>query len=343
MCVIVYVPVGKKISKNELMDCFDYNSDGCGMAWIKDNKVNYTKGYTNFEVFYDCMKDTINNDNIDRVFHFRITSRGTTNVYQTHPFMLSDKKDDMDKLDYCGETPVLFMNGTITTQKVIKGLNDTASFIIDELSNGTYDFNNKKDLNRIDKLTGAKWAIVQTTGVELVGNFDEEDGIFFSNLYHRWYNYNNYYTSYSKSSKSNKFEIDNADWYGEWLDREYGADVANVYYDSMWFDDTTPTQALGIALEYYQLRNDDKVDEFDDYNFYYDDCFYYDYTFNDLIDEFDCEIDGGYEPKTLADYFPEKSKDIQLLDECATNKSFRDKISSSIISVKKLCGLVDDD
>ena len=200
MCVIIYAPKGKKISKNELKEAYDYNDDGCGMAWIEGGKVHYSKGYTNFEVFYNCMETKITNTTIDRVFHFRITSRGTTNCYQTHPFLASDDKKDMELLDYTGTTPVLFMNGTITKQKLYNGLNDTASYIIDNLSDNKINLSSKSTIKKIDKETGSKWAIVETSGVTLVGTFEEEDGLYFSNTYHRWSYWTNY--SYNKSTKS---------------------------------------------------------------------------------------------------------------------------------------------
>lgn len=232
MCVIIYLPINTKINKQDLKDAFNYNDDGAGIAWIKDGKVHYTKGYTKFDDFCKANMDIINDDSIERVIHFRITSRGTTNPFQTHPFMLSDNTDDMKKLDYTGTNPVLFMNGTILQQKLIEGLNDTASFIVDTLYNSSLRFDNKNDLKFIDNYTGAKWAIVETTGVTLIGDFDVVDGVYYSNLYH---------TIYSRGYSTYEALIEE------------------------WSDD-------GI---------DDAIDE---YELFDDDCFYTDYSLEDLVD-----------------------------------------------------------
>lgn len=200
MCVIIYAPIGVEFDYDDLKDAFDFNPDGAGIGWVKDGLVSYSKGYVSYKDFVNHMSDIIDDTSMDRVIHFRITSRGKTSKAQCHPFLLSDDSREAGLLDYMGKRTIMFMNGTITDQKLISGLNDTASFIIDTLYDSNLKYDNDADLNIIDKLTGAKWAIMSTEGVSLVGEFDMIEGRYYSNTYHtfiRSYSSDYDYTSYN--------------------------------------------------------------------------------------------------------------------------------------------------
>ena len=362
MCVIIYAPKGKKISKNELKEAYDYNDDGCGMAWIEGGKVHYSKGYTNFEVFYNCMETKITNTTIDRVFHFRITSRGTTNCYQTHPFLASDDKKDMELLDYTGTTPVLFMNGTITKQKLYNGLNDTASYIIDNLSDNKINLSSKSTIKKIDKETGSKWAIVETSGVTLVGTFEEEDGLYFSNTYHKWSYWTNY--SYNKSTKSYTKTVkdyygedyfDESEWYADIIESSFGYDALSIYYDALYYDMLEPAEALKVVVNYVKDEFDNEYnlsENFDDYEVNYDKCTFEECTYDDyevaslfseyedyrdyLYAEEELDDDEDFEyPESLSDLFPRRETDV------GNDSALKDWIDCTILSLKELCGLTD--
>lgn len=358
MCVIIYLPINTKISEEELRDAFDYNDDGAGIAWVKDGKVNYSKGYKTFTEFYKENLDIIDDSNIERVIHFRITSRGKTSSAQCHPFLLSNKKDNMGLLDYQGDTPVLFMNGTISNQKLISGLNDTASYIIENLYGSNINFSNSQDLKMIDKLTGAKWAIVETTGVSLVGDFEEDCGVFYSNLYHRWYsNYwtasitkdYDYYNYYGFDDLYDQYDDDkagweNEEWYADWLEKEYGYDTVGVYYDRLWYEGLTPNEALNVALNYI-LEQDECNSEtkYDEYTYCDDDVFYKHYDVEELLEDYNGTLGSLYEEESdlelldyenltsLADLFPPKEdkKNITIYEE-SDKKDYLNNINAPI-------------
>lgn len=324
-CVIIYLKKGVKISKDELKDAFDYNDDGGGIAWVKNEKVYYSKGYKTFKEFYNENVNIIDDDSIERVIHFRITSRGETSAAQCHPFLLSDNKDDMALLNYEGKTTVLFMNGTIFNQKLISGLNDTASYIINNLYDNGYDF------KMIDKDTGAKWAIVESTGVSLFGDFEEDNGVYYSNLYHRWNYWSNLGNNYSNDSlfydcygfddiydkDDDKDGWGNEEFYGDWLEEEYSEDAAWVYFDSLYYDGLTPNQALNIALEYILEHGLAESDKSFEYTISGDDVFEKHYTVEELLeDEDDLELLELSNISSLADLFPPKEdKCVDVCDE----------------------------
>lgn len=292
-CVIIYLKKGVKISKDELKDAFNSNPDGAGIAYIKNEKVHYSKGYKTFKEFYNKNLNIIDDDSIERVIHFRITSRGETLPEQCHPFLLSDNKEDMALLNYEGKTTVLFMNGTIFNQKLISGLNDTASYIIENL------YDNGHDFKMISKDTGAKWAIVESTGVSLFGDFEEDDGVYYSNLYHRHDYWSNLANSYSNDSLfydcydfddinndyDDKDGWENEEFYGDWLEEEYGEDASWVYFDSVYYDGLTPNQALNIALEYILENGLAESDKSFEYTINNDDVFEKHYTIDELLED----------------------------------------------------------
>lgn len=202
MCVIIYCPKGTKIKKSELKDAFSYNSDGAGLGWIdKKGFINYKKGFMNFNNFWKECKKIINNVEIERVCHFRIGTSGGNIKGLTHPYIL-DSKSNKKKLKYSGKKSICFMNGVLNNQSIIEGLNDTASFIILESKK-------KRDIRKEMIKQSPKWAIISTDGVELIGDYECENGIYYSNFNHRYYNNDIFYYSdifkYTKNNKNIKY------------------------------------------------------------------------------------------------------------------------------------------
>lgn len=82
MCIIVAKEknVGLPTYK-QLLNCFEYNNDGAGFMYVKNNKVIIDKGYMTWKKFYKryqklCRKFN-NFENQSLIMHFRIgTSSG---------------------------------------------------------------------------------------------------------------------------------------------------------------------------------------------------------------------------------------------------------------------------
>lgn len=181
MCVIIYSKIGTEINENELKEAWETNPDGGGYAIIENGKVYYKKGFMKFNEFLNDFRK-YNNKNYEKIIHFRITSKGATNRRQTHPF----KKNNPNITEYTGKKPVYFMNGTISNLTLEKGLNDTATYIR-KYKNGIKA--NQAGINILSQATDCRWATATPNGIFISDDFIKEDGLYYSNLNHKYLNY----------------------------------------------------------------------------------------------------------------------------------------------------------
>lgn len=196
MCIIIYSKKGTKIEENELKEAWETNPDGGGYAILKGNRIYYRKGFMNYHEFLNSFRK-YNNKNYEKIVHFRITSKGTTNKRQTHPF----KKNNPNITEYIGKRPVYFMNGTISNLTLEKGLNDTATYIR-KYRNGIRA--NQQGIDILSQATGCRWAVATPRGIFVSDDFIEEDGLYYSNLNHKYINY--YYSI--KADPKNYYEYE---------------------------------------------------------------------------------------------------------------------------------------
>jgi predicted glutamine amidotransferase len=96
MCIAIYKPAGKVLSRELLKNCFDNNSDGCGFSYVQtDNEGNShlkAKKTMYFEVFYrQYLRATRLEPTSPFLIHFRIGTHGVLSRYNCHPFII-DKK-----------------------------------------------------------------------------------------------------------------------------------------------------------------------------------------------------------------------------------------------------------
>ena len=120
------------------------------------------------------------------VYHFRISTQAGVNPEMTHPFPLSNQREDMKALDVicgCG----IAHNGIIrlTTDPTEKEYSDTAIFITDYLSKiirKKADLRDPVTLELIWQLAKSKFAIMDNSGyIATVGHFIDDHGLLFSN------------------------------------------------------------------------------------------------------------------------------------------------------------------
>lgn len=191
MCVIIFVPKNEVISDEELVNAWTVNPDGAGYAIQKDGKVEFKRGFMDFQNFYNAISPLIGNYNL--LLHFRISTSDSVNRVQTHPY----KKGNVTLTEGVTERPVICMNGIISGQKEYKNCNDTMSFIIDNKE--AFEVVNQNVLNIIEEATGAKWAVMKPDEVLLSSKFVKQDGRYYSNTNHLW-TYS-YYKSYNKKNR----------------------------------------------------------------------------------------------------------------------------------------------
>jgi hypothetical protein len=104
MCVIVYKPVGKAISHEEIRKMWARNKDGLGFIGKKDDKSKwfFQKGIMNLDEAIEVLSDYLLEE-AELVVHFRLQSRGSISREMTHPFDWGNSV----------EQRFLFHNGTI--------------------------------------------------------------------------------------------------------------------------------------------------------------------------------------------------------------------------------------
>lgn len=236
MCVIVYKPKGQDLPSDTILkNCFSRNKDGAGFMFHSKGKVHIQKGlmdYKTFESALDKVKKTYDVRKMAMVLHFRITTQGGTNQACTHPFPLSSKMEDLRLLN-CNCDIGVAHNGIIslTTTYSQVDYSDTMKFITDYLSliirNKNYH-KSKNTLTLIERLVGSKLAIMDGDGhVELIGNFIEENGIYYSN------------SSYLQPKVEPKTTYLSNYGYGYGSNNKYSQyNTYNDYWER-WYDDVT--------------------------------------------------------------------------------------------------------
>lgn len=107
MCIIA-VCYDRKLTTEEIVNCWQSNSDGAGVAWMENGKNYFSKGFMHlkdFGAFYSRLFV------LPHVVHFRIGTSGATIPELTHPFIC--KPESPLRLQWKGTAPLLFHNGVL--------------------------------------------------------------------------------------------------------------------------------------------------------------------------------------------------------------------------------------
>lgn len=232
MCIIVYKPKDVAFpNKTTLKTCFENNPDGAGFMYVgSDNVVHIRKGFDKFQKFYKALQKAIKKTGVYQpyVMHFRISTQAFGRQDCTHPFPLSRKMEDMRLLSASCSIGIAH-NGIIslTSSSYNKTItySDTMLFITDYLSliiKNKLDYYKDKDtLKLIERLASSKLAILDKTGhCELIGDFIEDNGIYYSNSTY------NPKPKYDFSSYYDKLHDKYSDYYDDYDDcyYDYGYD-----------------------------------------------------------------------------------------------------------------------
>ena len=136
MCIIVAKKKGINIPNEEtLRECFNRNSDGAGLMYVKDGKIHIEKGYMTFAAFIERLNNLnkeLNFKEKSLVMHFRITTSGGTKPENCHPFPISDKVEDLKATSIITEDVAMAHNGIINTYSGVlenDKLSDTQLFV----------------------------------------------------------------------------------------------------------------------------------------------------------------------------------------------------------------------
>jgi predicted glutamine amidotransferase len=244
MCIIVAKEKGVALpSKNTLKTCFEHNSDGSGLMYVKNGKVVIEKGLMTFGDFWHKIKELkreFNSDLTDKalVMHFRIGTHGENDKATTHPFAISNNADDL-RATYFETDIAMAHNGIIRDFNYDKVLSDTQSFVKDYVSVF-------KDLNkdfykneRVMKLITDKANISSNKlcfldkdeNIYYYGNKVVDNGVIYSNSTYKepkvTYSYSSYHWNYDN-----------------WYDWDYGYTKPSNWYDNYHKKTETKTQDI---------------------------------------------------------------------------------------------------
>ena len=192
MCIIALCS-DRALTDNELENCFDSNSDGAGLAWYTGSKLNFSKGFMEHEEFIKLYKR--HSKSLPHVAHFRVSTSGGVKEELCHPFECSVTASL--KLRGTASAPLLFHNGvysnwekflfvTIMPALIEKGLplpdgrwNDTRAIALGISLLG----------ENFLRLMSGKFVLMDSKVKRILhfGDFDEEDGILFSNRGYKRY------------------------------------------------------------------------------------------------------------------------------------------------------------
>lgn len=222
MCIIAAKPAGVSMPDYAtLRRMWDANPDGAGFMYPETltkngkqaTKIRVRKGFMEFDHFVKALEELGKKRKLKDtalVMHFRITTHGGTCPELTHPFPVTDSKAVLRKLSATADVGVAH-NGIISSVRPTKGMSDTSEYIATQLaplSRALPRFwENKDALELIRNGIGSKMAILAPDGrITTVGEFNEDNGIMYSN--YSWMDYRpvTYFSTYSgwSSARANK-------------------------------------------------------------------------------------------------------------------------------------------
>lgn len=175
MCVIA-IAIKHKLSLSVLQQCEDKNPHGGGVAWAEKGQVHFKKNISAQEA-HDLVKDKP----LPHVFHFRIASVGAVMPALCHPFPIRSR-DNSEMEGTAGS--VFFHNGTVHQWKFLARLAGVhyPDYASDSMVMARIAALRGKAI--LEEIQGGKYAILNGDGsINLYGEFQEQEGNLFSNLF----------------------------------------------------------------------------------------------------------------------------------------------------------------
>ena len=224
MCLLVIKPEGCSVDKEDMRRAMQTNSHGAGFVSFNEKKKSLYmhKGFFEFERFWAAYEP---HQHQRTMIHFRLVSQGKIEVENCHPFYMSGghylaHNGHMSEFTYAHEerSDTRYMVDNVLNP-ILKGVpralwnDDIIEFI--EMA-----------------LSYQKIAIMRSDGEVLIfnrSNWTQENGIYFSNMYHRpkaQYLPTNNYATATNWRNYNTVQIDNK------TEKEW-EDESDKYYESL--------------------------------------------------------------------------------------------------------------
>lgn len=185
MCVAIYKPENVKLPALEVLkQCWNANPDGAGFALLTGEKkyaIEIHKGYMTWKSFVTAYEKYLADFTGDLLLHFRIATHGGVSPGLTHPFSLTRDvkllKHTNVRTNYAlihnGMLPIESDEGSDTMElcRRLSGLRTNIPEIF----------------NLIEGMLGNnKIAVMTRDKVHLFGDWENIDGVYFSNLLWDW-------------------------------------------------------------------------------------------------------------------------------------------------------------
>lgn len=213
MCVICVSKKGVRQPKEkEIVDMFNTNPHGAGYMYARNGKVYISKGYMTITDYINAIRSEKFDENDVVVYHMRISTQAGVNQQMTHPYPLTSKIENCKLLDIVCSCGVAH-NGIIqmTTDRTNTEYNDTTLFItkyLTKLVRCPKDLNDNNIKEMVYRLTNSRWALLDgDENLSLIGNWEEDDGLLYSNLNHKPHNWDEFWRKYYSKSYKKRYPL----------------------------------------------------------------------------------------------------------------------------------------
>lgn len=186
MCIIVAKPTGVELPLTEtLNNCVTSNRNGIGFSYsLPGQKPIINKGFFVVKTLEKAMNECGITPDHNLIIHFRFATHGKTDQGNCHPFPITDDFKSMRLLDCECECSVAH-NGVFGSMPKHNQHSDTMKFISGILATpeiiGNLESKSVKELIRGYCGFGSKLAFLRRSGLTLIGDFEEDKGIYYSN------------------------------------------------------------------------------------------------------------------------------------------------------------------
>lgn len=244
MCIIG-ICENRKLTKGEFVSCWLSNSHGFGYAHWTGNEVIMQKGIMDKDKAWE-LYETVP---LPHIVHFRIASAGGVCPELTHPFLCTPESELV--LEHRGTGKYLFHNGTVSDWKslLLNSIFQTKIIPYGSMSDSRAMAIAVSIIGEgiLEMYPYHKWVCVNPTGFVKVGEWIEENGVFFSNGGFRSHTTTftapEGYRSYWGSDSSRLFSED-GDSEEDWSESKSAIQIANsgkkscrlcIHYDGDMF------------------------------------------------------------------------------------------------------------
>lgn len=188
-------------TRDKLRACWEHNPDGAGIMYPASSGVRTWKGFMEWVDFDDALttlERDIDLEEIPVALHFRIATHGGVKPGCCHPFAVCKDYKVMRKTDRICKIGFMH-NGTLSGLDTGKGVSDSMAFAANVLAPLARIDENLLSNKMMEKVIaastqGSRFLLMDAKGdVSIFGEWEQIDGILYSNLNHLRYSYSGHY------------------------------------------------------------------------------------------------------------------------------------------------------